>query len=52
MLIAYWPLAVLFLGLLIWAMSERFRPLGYVLFAVGCFYVVGALAGSTFKIGG
>jgi hypothetical protein len=53
MLIAWAPLLVALVGLLLWALSSnpKVSDAGRILFAIGAFWFVYQLAGKTIRIG-
>ena len=53
MLIAYWPLLVLAVGILVWALASNaiLKEAGKWMFVIGLFFVVQALSTKTAKIG-
>jgi Na+/phosphate symporter len=53
MLIAYWPLVILVIGVLIWALASNaiLKEIGRWMFIIGLFFTVQALAQKTVKVG-
>lgn len=52
-LIAYWPLLILVIGVLIWALASNaiLKEIGKWMFIIGLFFTVDALSHKTVKVG-